>query len=40
MYRAMNLLSNASDSRTELQNFLTEKMGFEHQRSFYTLQKV
>lgn len=36
----MNLLTNASDSRTELQNFLTEKIGFEHERSFYVLQKV
>lgn len=27
MYRAMNLMSNASDSRTELQIFLTEKIG-------------
>lgn len=35
-----NLLTNASDSRTELQNFLTEKIGFEHERSFYALQKV
>lgn len=40
MYRAMNLMSNASDSRTELQIFLTEKLGFDHERSFYTLQKV
>lgn len=29
MYRVMNVLSNASDSKTELQNFLIEKMGFE-----------
>lgn len=36
----MNLLTNASDNRTELQNFLTEKIGLEHERSFYALQKV